>query len=203
VTRNRLLLWAFLAFCGFKGWQHWQQRAVQQPDGVLAADAPLQQPSRAAPFEYAGLRLTPRAHYRLQGRLLSRAHYHWGRYAALVPVDYAIGWGAMSDNRVLDALDFSHGNRFFRVSWPGQPPVPEGELFASISNNHVIPATDRVRDSLARMRPGQVVELVGELVDVDAPDGWHLRTSLTRADNGDGACEVFFVTRAEVVLRGK
>lgn len=202
MSRNQLLLWLLLALCGWQGWRHWQLRPVQQPDGVLSTDLPQQAATTLTPFQHLGATFTPRAAYRLRGRLLARTPYRMGRTADYSPLDFAIGWGAMSDNRVLDMLEFNPTNRFFLLRWQNQPPVPEAELFSSLSNNHVIAATAEVERSLARMRPGQVVELEGELVDIDAPDGWHWRTSLIRTDNGGGACEVLFVRHAQIILKG-
>ena len=191
-----------LALCGWQGWRHWQLRPVQQPDGVLVAELPQQSATALTPFQHLGATFTPRAAYRLRGRLLARTRYHWRRDAYFAPFDFAIGWGVMSDNRVIDALEFNPANRFFLLRWQNQPPVPEAELFTSLSNNHVIAATAEVERSLGRMRPGQVVELQGELVDIDTPGGWHWRTSLIRTDNGGGACEVFFVRHAQIILKG-
>ena len=46
---------------------------------------------------------------------------------------------------------------------------------------------------LSRLRPGQVVTLSGELVDVVRDDGVWIKTSLVRNDTGAGACEVLLV----------
>jgi hypothetical protein len=58
---------------------------------------------------------------------------------------------------------------------------------------HLIPASDAVRRSIDRVRPGELVHLEGFLVDARRPDGWHWNTSLTREDTGFGACELVYV----------
>ena len=65
-------------------------------------------------------------------------------------------------------------------------------------NLHLIPANDRVRDAILRARVGQVIAFSGQLVDVRASTGWSLNTSLTRDDNGPGACEVVYVETFEL-----
>jgi hypothetical protein len=50
-----------------------------------------------------------------------------------------------------------------------------------------------VRRALKKVRKGNVVRFSGSLVRVDAPDGWHWISSLTRKDSGAGACEVVWV----------
>jgi len=42
------------------------------------------------------------------------------------------------------------------------------------------------------------VTLRGWLIDVDAADGWHWRTSRTREDTGGGACEIIWVESVAV-----
>ena len=200
---SRLWLALLLALCAWQAGQWWRLRPVQQADGVLAAEDPRQQPVEIDGFEYEGYRLRPRASYHLRARLLSREPYHLGREAELSPLDFALGWGVMSDNRVLDALEISQSGRYFWLRWGEPAPASEGEMLRHSANTHLIPADDSVRRALARMRPGQVVTLDGWLVDVAAQDGWQWQSSLTRSDTGAGACELMWVRSASVFLRGK
>ena len=47
--------------------------------------------------------------------------------------------------------------------------------------------------------PGVLKRLDGWLIEADAPDGWTWRSSLTREDSGDGACEVIYVCSLRVI----
>ena len=47
-------------------------------------------------------------------------------------------------------------------------------------------------------RKGQVVALEGYLVKVISKDGWWWKSSLTRNDTGNGACEVIWVEEVEI-----
>ena len=73
----------------------------------------------------------------------------------------------------------------------------------SASNNHIIPADDRIKRTVLKIRRGDRVKLEGYLVDVKAADDkgntftWN--SSTTRTDTGDGACELIYVTKAEIV----
>ena len=58
-----------------------------------------------------------------------------------------------------------------------------------------------IRSQLARLRVGEVVHLGGQLVDARRDDGAWIRTSLTRADAGAGACEVLLVRSVAVRVR--
>jgi hypothetical protein len=57
----------------------------------------------------------------------------------------------------------------------------------------MIPADSAVADALAKIRQGDTVHLDGWLVQIDRDDGWHWRSSTSRDDSGDGACEVVYV----------
>jgi hypothetical protein len=49
------------------------------------------------------------------------------------------------------------------------------------------------------VRTGSVVRLEGYLVEARADDGWRWRSSLTREDTGNGACELVWVERLDVL----
>ncbi len=200
---SRLWLALLLALCAWQAGQWWRLRPVQQANGVLVAEDPRQQPVEIDGFNYRDYRLSPRASYHLRARLLSRESYRLGREAELSPLDFALGWGVMSDNRVLDALEISQSGRYFWLRWGEAAPASETEMLRHAANTHLIPADDSVRRALARMRPGQVVALDGWLVDVAAEDGWQWQSSLSRSDTGAGACELLWVRSASVFLRGK
>ena len=57
----------------------------------------------------------------------------------------------------------------------------------------LIPADAAVRRALRGVRPGALIQLSGQLVEVHSPKGWTIRSSMTRDDTGAGACEVVWV----------
>ena len=165
------------------------------PPAVVPGDAPLQSPvpSDLAPFRLQVATLTPLAGFSVDARVLSREDYHTGREADLSPTDLALGWGAMRDDAVLSRLDISQSGRWYHYAWRGDPPLPPDDIARSSANMHLIPANTNVADALHRVRRDDRVRIDGWLVEADAPDGWHWRSSLTRDDSGDGACEVIYV----------
>lgn len=167
------------------------------PDGARVDREPVQGRPRGQPFSVGDFRLTPVATFDVEARVLSRARYRSGVESELSPWDLFLGWGEMSDERIVGAMDFVQMNRWgsWRSAAPGLPPV--SDLLDQSSNMHVIPADDTIRDLLGEIRTGDRVRLVGQLVDVDRGDGWRWRTSRTRTDRGSGACELVFVTRVE------
>ena len=189
-----LLVLALLA--GGKAWWDWRERAVRQSPGILAATAPLQRDFTKPPTsEQQGYQLKHRADFQVHARVLSKRRYRWGRESELSPVDLALGWGPMSDTLILEQLEISQGNRWYIIRYQETPPLPIETLLLHSANMHIIPANQQVRETVLRLRPGQVVELQGKLVDVEAADGFRWNTSLRRDDSGNGACELFLVEK--------
>ncbi len=167
--------------------------ALRHPPGVRVNADPEQ--GAVAPrllCQVKGFDLTAVASYAVKARVLHTKRY-WADLDELVPYDVALGWGPMSDQSVLDRLEISQGNRFFFYQWRDQPPLPLQEIVTHAANNHVIAANRDVAAAVRHLRAGQFVQMRGYLVNVTGPKGFHWNTSTSRADNGNGACEVFYV----------
>lgn len=189
-----LLLIALLG--GFNAWRH---RAITHVPGVLASDVPTQIDLDGGDTLRRGdFSLHTRARFELTARVLSREDYRFDAGAALAPTDLALGWGRMSDSEVLSQIQVSQGNRFYH--WHVDHfPIPRREIEQSSANMHMIPADDTARRELEHVRAGEVIHLQGFLVDASRADGWRWRTSMTRDDTGDGACELVYVESVEAV----
>jgi hypothetical protein len=100
----------------------------------------------------------------------------------------------MSDNSVLQTIDISQSNRFYYWRASAATRLARETIISHSANTHVIPQTPAIARVLARLRPGEVVTLSGDLVDAVRNDGQWIKTSLVRTDTGAGACEVMLVT---------
>jgi hypothetical protein len=165
------------------------------PPRVMPDNEPLQSPVPASlsPFRLAVAQLQPLAGFSVDARVLSREDYHVGREAGLSPTDLALGWKRMRDDAVLSRLSISQSSRWYHYRWSGEAPLPPAEIAQSSANMHMIPSSTAVAEALHRVRPGDHIRVDGWLVEADEPDGWRWRSSLTRDDVGDGACEVVYV----------
>jgi hypothetical protein len=178
----------------WSGWQDWEHRPYHPLDGPIAPDEPVQtEPDTTAPLRHGRWTLQPRARYDITARVLGAERYRFDAMSDLVPEDLALGWGPMSDNRILAAFDISQSARFFTWRPLKELPVPRNVVISHSANTHVIPSDSRVRSELERLRVGQVVHLTGKLVDAVRDDGAYIHTSLVRTDTGAGACEVMLV----------
>ena len=167
-------------------------RPITYPPGVLIPSDPEQSmlPGSVATIERGPFHLKPLAHFALDARLLHRKIYRWDRESALVPVDLAVGWGPMSDQAVLDRLKITQSMRFFWYEYQQPPPIPKEQIICHATNLHIIPATSAVASSCKSLRVGALIHLRGELVEATGPNIGTWRSSLTRTDDGNGACEL-------------
>lgn len=192
--------WGLALLVGWQALHGLRMRPLHPEPGVLAADEPEQTPwPDAQVFSYAHdrYRVLPLAHFALTARVLGREDYRWDSAAALVPTDLALGWGRMSDTAVLRHIEIHQGGRFYFWSTTDFP-IPRREIETHSANMHLIPPTAALRGALARVRVGEIVQLSGALVEVQARDGgWRLRSSLSRDDTGAGACEVIWLESLE------
>lgn len=196
---SRWLLIGFVV-AALGGWHWWTtERAVSRPPGIIAPDEPVQIDLDPPPqFEARGYTFIERAKYDITARVLRKEIYHFDGGAALAPVDLGVGWGPLSDSTLIDQLEFSQMGRFFYWQPRGaQFPLPPETLISHLAQMHMIPATPDIEARLKRLRPGQLVTASGYLVDVSSASGFRWKTSLSRTDTGEGACEVFWVERLE------
>jgi len=52
----------------------------------------------------------------------------------LIPEDLALGWGPMSDNRVLRKIDISQSNRFYYWRAPADSPIGKDSIITHSAN---------------------------------------------------------------------
>jgi hypothetical protein len=167
-------------------------RPIERPPGMLVEQEPVQEPSTAAAFSIGEFEVTPRASYDIEARVLSVERYKVDGGARLSPIDFAVGWGPMSDSAVLGHFRVSQGARFFTI-YPDEQAIDLHTALSGAANMHLIPANGRIKDQLEDVRPGHIVHLQGLLVNISGPNGYTWNTSLTRNDTGAGACELFYV----------
>lgn len=182
--------------------RNWEGRDIVHEPGVLVPEVPRQLDLAAPePFRVGEFVLTPRADFRVRARVLSREEYYLGVEADLSPVDLALGWGAMSDQAVLDRIRITQGGRWYFTRYDLPPPIADRQIIRNSGNMHMIPANDWVRDKLDDIKGGDVIQARGFLVDVDRDDGFYWRTSRTRDDTGNGSCEIFYVEQIHLEPR--
>lgn len=171
------------------------------PDVEIRHKEPLQESIQdPKTFSYKGYEITELARFRADAVVLSKAAYsatsseHRG---VLAPYDFAIGWGPMSNPRVLQNFSYFQKNRFFYYATYQDFSQESDRLNADahIANVHLIPASEDIASALGKIEPRDIVLLEGSLIEVQLKGQSVWKSSLSRTDVGDGACELLFVTR--------
>ena len=177
---------------------HRPSRINPNRPGQIAPNPPVQINIRGVRrFLHKSYRVTPLATFQIEARVLSRKRYYFDRSAKLSPVDLALGWGPMSDSRVLKKIEIRQNGRFYFWRVGQFPPIPEELIIQSSANMHIIPANKEIAKRLKKVRMGNVVSIKGYLVRVDG-ENFEWQSSLTRNDTGAGACEVIYAEKLDV-----
>jgi len=183
------------------GWEFYNSSGeISLGPGVMVAEMPTQKSiDSSTGYTNGDYTIEAIAQFRIKAKVLSKKNYYLDREADLSPVDLALGWGNMSDERVLEHIEISQSGRFYR--WQvDEFPIPRREIETHSANVHLIPASDAVNRVIESVRKGDIIEISGSLVNVVSnSDGWHWESSQTRNDTGKGACELIWVESANIV----
>jgi hypothetical protein len=197
---------AIALLCGWAAWDRYGDRSFHIETGIPLAyptsyteqvsidSEPYQEiiNGGAQSFRYREYRITPLAVFQLEARVLGKKTYRHGRETELSRVDLALGWGPMARQEIVGSFEISQGGRFYSLRTHDRS-LLRGQIVRNSANMHLIPASTRVTRELERVEPDERVRLKGYLVEINADDGWHWRSSLSRDDTGNGACELILV----------
>ncbi len=140
-------------------------------------------------FSYPDYTFTNPEPFDLEARVLSVKDYRSGRESELSPRDLALGWDRMMEDAIAEQIDVSQSGRWYR--WRVDSfPIPRKEISSSSANMHMVPANEAVAQQLKDVDEDDRIRIVGQLVDISASDGWRWRSSRSRTDTGNGACEL-------------
>jgi hypothetical protein len=177
----------------------WPEKTISYPAGQTASDQPLQQNlSTVKEWQKDEFNIKALAEYKIKARVLSRNNFSIGKESKLSPVDFALGWGPMSDQDVIDKIDVSQSNRWYHWETKSYP-IPRQEISLNSANVHIIPKDDLLEDKLSDVYKGSLIEMRGYLVEVTAEDGWHWKSSVRRDDTAGGSCELFWVEELTIL----
>ena len=153
--RPSLWLWLVVVLSLVGGYQSWTTRTVSHPPGILVAADPVQTPVGANPprFRKFDADIVAVARFEMEARVLGVERYRIDAMARLAPIDFAFGWGPMSDSKVVSRLAISQGNRFY--FWTTEDyPIPRQDIEMHSANMHLIPANDTIERRIKAARVG-------------------------------------------------
>jgi hypothetical protein len=170
-------------------------RHPANPPGPAAPSEPIQGPTAPIVLQKNGYTITTLARYQIEALVISTERYWIDGGASLSPIDFAVCWGPMSDDSIVDQFSFSQGHRWFSYRHYGNKPMPLAEdvLNSHCANMHMVPADSHVEKQLKSVSARDVVDMSGYLVEITGPNRFKWTSSLTRTDTGAGACELMWV----------
>lgn len=138
------------------------------------------------------------AKYRISGLVINMKKY---LTSDLSPKDVALTWGVLSNRKNAAKIKTSYKPRilYFTYSEELIDSLGHDYIVSHISNNHLIPASKKVKEKISQIDFGDFITITGYLVSVKKAGIEIWRSSLSRTDGGtgeygQGACEVIYVT---------
>ena len=195
--KTKTIFWIGLIILGL--WYYYDSQPIVYGHGQIAPKTPVQKLGSKKKFKFRDdYEIFPLATLDITARVLSTERYWLDKEATLAPVDLALGWGPMSDEKVLDELNISQRNRWFY--WNCKKfPIAKEQIMHNAANMHLIPANDKIESKIKSAKTGNLVHFKGFLIKVTGENGWRWQSSLSRTDTGNGACEVVFVEEFEII----
>ncbi len=212
-TNRRIPLLIFLILALSSGWLS----TYLHSDGTRRSQAGLPEPVQtqaqggtSKEIDGYSVAITFKYNYTIDALVVSTKNYDSGGLSdKLAPVDLGLAWGNVAAYN--GSVDF-HWDQHDRWIYWHVDDISQldrigttADVDRQYSNNHSIPATSTVKKQLEKIKRGDRVKLEGYLVDVYAErdDGawFEWNTSTSRLDTGDGACEVFYITKIEIIER--
>ncbi|OVE76497.1 hypothetical protein BVX98_05825 [bacterium F11] len=113
--------------------------------------------------------------------------------------DFCVIWGENLKTEDFRKVKYKNGSWTCYVKWPAGVSF---DLYA-LSNNHLITDSDSIRNKIETVRKGDQVHISGNLVNYrEVGNPYWRNSSQSRKDMGNGACEVLFVEKLEILNPG-
>ena len=156
--------------------------------------------------------LYPVARYTLSGLIVAKNDHKilglgWG---VIFPMDLCVIWGETVRSRGYQAPSLEIIQRGTVCYFSSRGPMTF--QINEVSNNHIFVTDPALERALKNLEAGDQVTLEGELVNVSAvPEKardlagtakMELKTSTSREDTGNGACEILYVKELKVLVPG-
>lgn len=139
--------------------------------------------------------------YEVSGRVVQTYEYkdyYYGdeTYNTIAKKDVGIVWGNLVQDDILKNIKFSmNGARFLKYTyrrgdWKKKLGAPIKKL---CSNNHLISDDETITSLIKQIKKNDYIKISGYLINAYWGNSY-LTTSISRDDEGNGACEVVYVT---------
>lgn len=198
-----LIKLAILAAAAYFAWDYfYPPEAVRFEPGVEVFSEPqIYTTPDGEPFQFKQHQLTPVGEMELTGKVLAQEPYYMDRGSKISPLDMVLGWKALSDQEIVDQFEFRQSLRWYAwgPSTGHRMPMRRFEILGQSENLHLVPSTEVLAKKLKTVRTGDIVYMLGKLVNVKGQDGWVWKTSKHLMDSGDNSSEIFWIEEFEII----
>jgi hypothetical protein len=137
------------------------------------------------------------AEYEVEGVVKGKKKY--SDYPAQVSAyDLALAWGDLNKAEIDELISYSQSGRWYYYRYSPNNLVSKDYIANHSANMHLVYRDQAVLNEIKRIGKNDHVRLEGYLVNVNFK-GSPWRTSLSRADTGNGACEIIYVTKVNII----
>lgn len=195
-------LWlALLTVAALGYWGLTRPHASAAGDPIDWSGDPVQESTAREPFEIetrkGKVTLEPRASFDAAAVVASDEHYRFDDGAFLVPMDLVMTWGKLPEEPYKSKVSYGQLTRYY--FWRTEATDLDLHYIQTHSANmHMIPADDNVRWALLSIWTHDRVRVRGLLVNAKRDDGFYWNSSITREDDGPGACELVWVEEIQI-----
>lgn len=180
------------------------QQLLTEPQQTATEEQPFQ--TTANDIVYT---IEPKFDYQLNGVVVSFHDsdafidiYHHKDWKDFINIrDLCVIWGDNVRSGVYRELDFYNATWTCWVTWPDAN-VAERFTMRQLSNNHLLANDADLNKTIMTAEPGDQISFKGMLASYSHSNGQFQRgTSITRDDNGNGACETVFLKEFKIIKK--
>ncbi len=193
----------------------WYKDKLPKPEfySHLKLPPPTQTPTANKPFEIdtnaQKYELTPLYFYKLTGVVVSDSKadgitniWHHSRWKDFINIrDLCVIWNPNVKSGAYQKINFTSDSWTCWFNWQD---TKTAKLFepTALSNNHLLTNDLLIKKELLSAQIGDVISATGMLVNyVNLKNGFRRNTSIKRTDQGQGACEVIYLTDFNVIAK--
>lgn len=177
-----------LCFIVIAGYVFYSSLPVYQGPGITAEEQPeLSRLSWQQPVNFRSATLVPKKVIEGEVRIVKKKRYFFDSMSKYAPVDAVVGWNELSDERNLDFIHFSLGDRLYDVE-VARPPVPLEQIYEQTDLWHLVPSNSSIDEKVKGLRDGHIIRIKGLLVDIqlESDYGFNTKASESKSNHNDG-----------------
>ena len=155
----------------------------------------LSKPENITIYRDKDIQLSLLAEYTVHGIVKGHKRYS-DDLSPLSRYDVALAWGDLNKEEIDKSIRYSQNGRWYTFLAEADSQVDSQYISNHSSNIHLIHKDSTILDKISKIGKNDYIRLKGYLVNVHFENSpWE--TSLSRADTGNGACEIMYVTSVE------